>query len=82
MVGLGSLAQKFGATICRRTIVDRAVRPTRVVVVSERARDAQRFEDAGEDFPIQAFVPEFAVERFAHPILSGKRQPVESEYPV
>ena len=74
LTGVGSLAQKFGAIIRRRAIVDRAVRPARVVVVSERARDALRFEDAGEDFTVQAFVPEFSVERFVHAILPGTRR--------
>ena len=73
LTGVGSLAQKFGAIIRRRAILDRAVRPARVVVVAESPRDALRFEYAGEQFTVEALVPESTVERFVDAILPGAR---------
>ena len=69
LTGVGSLAQKFSAKICRRAILNRAVRPARVVVVAESPRDALRFEHAGEQFTVEALVPESSVERLVDPIL-------------
>src|ERR1035437_7175651 len=69
LTGVGSLVQKFGAKIRRRAILDRAVRPARVVVVAESPRDALRFEHAGEQFTVEALVPESSVERLVDSIL-------------
>ena len=49
---VGSLAQKFRAIICRRAVVDRAVRAAGVVIVAEGPGDTLSFKYAGEQFAI------------------------------
>ncbi len=67
--GAGSLVQEFGAILRGDFVVDRAMRSDGVVFVAEAAGDNLRFEHAAEQFAIEAFVAEAAVEAFVHAVL-------------
>lgn len=69
LTGVVSLAQKFGSIFRRCSIVYRAVRAARVVIVSERSGDTLRLNHAGEQLAVEAFVTETAVEAFIHAVL-------------
>ena len=63
------MAQKFGAIVCRGTIVDRTVRPAGVVVIAEVPGETLGFEHTGEQLAVQAFIAEATVEAFVNAVL-------------
>lgn len=66
-----SLLQKFGAHRGRRTIVDAAVRTDVVVFFAVGAGDDLRLQGAFQQFAVEAFVAEAAVEAFVYAVLPG-----------
>ena len=70
---LGELAVSLGLVIrphlCRRPVVQAAVRPGRVVRPAVLLDHDLRLRTAGEPLAVEAFVPEPTVEALDHPVL-------------
>ncbi len=69
LTGAWILIQKFGSILRRGAITNRTVRADHFVLVAETQCDALRIEEIGQQFAVQLFIADAAVEAFVDAIL-------------
>ena len=71
LTGVWNLVQEFAAIFAGRTVVDRAVGTDVIVFIPEGPCDALGFEEIGEQFTVETFIAEAAIEAFVDSVLPG-----------